>query len=77
MPFIDWNAIPTNEVAPGVRIRAPFGENLMISLLEMEEGAVVNRHSHPHEQGGNMLEGTKGKIRHPHRVPANPIDRPS
>tara|TARA_Y100000588_G_scaffold379139_1_gene460811 strand:+ start:306 stop:665 length:360 start_codon:yes stop_codon:yes gene_type:complete len=58
MPFIDWNAIPTNEVAPGVRIRAPFGENLMISLLEMDEGAVVNRHSHPHEQGGIMLEGT-------------------
>ena len=55
--FIDWVQIPTNEVAPGVRIRAPYGENLMLSLLEMDEGAVVNRHHHPHEQGGILLEG--------------------
>lgn len=55
--FIDWDQIPTNEVAPGVRIRAPYGENLMLSLLEMDEGAVVNRHHHPHEQGGILLEG--------------------
>ena len=57
MSFIDWDQIPTNEVAPGVRIRAPYGENLMLSLLEMDEGAVVNRHHHPHEQGGILLEG--------------------
>jgi quercetin dioxygenase-like cupin family protein len=57
MPFVDWSSIPANEVAPGVRIRAPYGINLMISLLEMDEGAVVPRHHHPHEQGGIMLEG--------------------
>ena len=57
MPFIDWEKIPTNELAPGVRIRAPYGENIMLSLLEMDEGAVVNRHHHPHEQSGLQLEG--------------------
>ena len=57
MPHIDWNDVPVNELAPGVRIRAPYGENLMISLLEMDEGAVVPLHHHPHEQGGIMLEG--------------------
>lgn len=57
MPFINWDQIPFNELAPGVRIRAPYGENLMLSLLEMDEGAVVNRHHHPHEQGGILLEG--------------------
>jgi quercetin dioxygenase-like cupin family protein len=57
MPFIDWDKIPTNELAPGVRIRAPYGENIMLSLLEMDEGAVVNRHHHPHEQSGLQLEG--------------------
>ena len=57
MPFINWDEIPTNEVAPGVRIRAPYGPNLMISLLEMDEGAVVPRHHHPHEQGGIVLKG--------------------
>lgn len=58
MPFIDWDQIPVNEVAPGVRIRTPYGQNIMLSLLEMDEGAVVNRHHHPHEQSGLQLEGT-------------------
>ena len=57
MPFINWDDVPANELAPGIRIRAPYGENLMISRLEMEEGAVVPRHHHPHEQGGILLEG--------------------
>ena len=29
----------------------------MLSLLEMEEGAVIPLHSHPHEQAGILLEG--------------------
>ena len=57
MAFINWDDIPTNELAPGVRIRAPYGENIMISLLEMDEGAVVPLHHHPHEQSGILLEG--------------------
>lgn len=57
MPFIDWDKYPANEVAPGVRIRTPYGENLMLSRVEFDAGAVVPMHSHPHEQGGMMLEG--------------------
>lgn len=57
MAFIDWDQIPVNEVAPGVRIRAPYGQNLMLSYLEMDEGAVVPLHHHPHEQGGYLIEG--------------------
>jgi quercetin dioxygenase-like cupin family protein len=57
MPFIDIERISAIEVLPGVRIRAPHGENLMLSYLEMEEGAVVPLHSHPHEQGGILLKG--------------------
>ncbi|GIT29412.1 MAG: hypothetical protein Ct9H300mP1_14580 [Planctomycetaceae bacterium] len=29
----------------------------MLSYLEMDEGAVVPLHDHPHEQGGILLEG--------------------
>ena len=29
----------------------------MLSYLEMDEGAVVPLHSHPHEQGGMLLKG--------------------
>ncbi|MHC4444820.1 MAG: cupin domain-containing protein [Planctomycetota bacterium] len=57
MPFVDWDEIPYQEMAPGVRIRTPYGEKIMFSLLEMEEGAEVPMHSHPHEQAGMLLEG--------------------
>lgn len=29
----------------------------MLSYLEMDEGAVVPLHSHPHEQGGMLIRG--------------------
>ena len=29
----------------------------MLSYLEMDEGAVVPMHHHPHEQGGMLLKG--------------------
>jgi quercetin dioxygenase-like cupin family protein len=57
VPFIDIKAVSPIEVLPGVRIRAPFGKNLMLSYLEMEEGAIVPLHAHPHEQGGILLKG--------------------
>ena len=57
MPFIDLDSIPPLEVVPGCRMRTPFGKNLMLSYLEMEDGAVVPLHHHPHEQGGILLKG--------------------
>jgi len=57
MPFIDIDAFESVEVAPGCRLRTPYGENLMLSYLEMDAGAVVPRHHHPHEQGGMLLSG--------------------
>ena len=57
MSFIDINTMAPIEVLPGVRIRAPHGKNLMLSYLEMDQAAVVPLHSHPHEQGGILLEG--------------------
>jgi quercetin dioxygenase-like cupin family protein len=57
MGFINWDEVAANELAPGIRIRAPYGERIMLSLLEMEEGAVIPLHAHPHEQGGILLEG--------------------
>ena len=57
MPFIDIESMPIHEVCPGCRLRTPHGENLMLSYLEMDEGAVIPLHNHPHEQGGMVLEG--------------------
>jgi quercetin dioxygenase-like cupin family protein len=57
MPFIDIKDVAPLEVLPGCRLRTPYGENLMLSYLEMDEGAVVPLHDHPHEQGGMLLKG--------------------
>ena len=56
-PFVDWSTIRPYELAPGVRIRTPYGRNIMLSLLEMDNAAEVPLHSHPHEQAGMLLEG--------------------
>lgn len=57
MPFIDIESMPAQEVCPGCRLRTPYGENLMLSYLEMDEGAEIPLHDHPHEQAGMLLKG--------------------
>lgn len=57
MPFIDIAAIPALTVLPGCRLRTPYGQNIMLSYLEMDAGAVVPLHQHPHEQAGMLLKG--------------------
>jgi len=57
MPFIDLTAVPPIRPVPGCTLRTPYGEHLMLSYLEMEPGAEVPWHHHPHEQGGVLLKG--------------------
>ena len=57
MPFIDIHTFPAIEPVPGCRMRTPFGQHLMLSYLEMDDGAEVPLHHHPHEQGGILLRG--------------------
>ncbi len=58
MGFIDIKQFQPISPVPGCRMRTPFGEHLMLSYLEMDAGAEVPLHSHPHEQGGILLKGT-------------------
>ena len=58
MGFIDISEYVPIEPVPGCRMRTPAGQNLMLSYLEMEDGAEVPLHHHPHEQGGILLKGT-------------------
>lgn len=57
MPFIDIRQYAPISPVPGCRMRTPHGQNLMLSYLEMDAGAEVPLHHHPHEQGGILLEG--------------------
>lgn len=44
-------------IFPGVNIYTAAGQQLMLSFVEFEPHAVVQPHSHPHEQMGLLLEG--------------------
>jgi quercetin dioxygenase-like cupin family protein len=57
MPFIKIDDYEPVELVPGARARTPYGAKLMLSYLELDEGCVIPEHSHPHEQGGMLLEG--------------------
>src|SRR5438105_9226810 len=57
VPFVDLQAFAPIEIFPGVRIRTPYGKNLMLSYVEIDDGAVVETHRHVHEQGGIVLSG--------------------
>ena len=47
----------TKELAPGVMARTFWGEKMLLSLLEFDPNSEVPNHTHPHEQGGMILEG--------------------
>ena len=57
MPFINIDQFEPIELMPGARVRTPYGEHLMLSYLEMDQGSGIPLHEHPHEQGGMLLEG--------------------
>lgn len=46
-----------HKLFPGVEIHALAGQQMMLSLVEFAPRAVVELHSHPHEQMGLLLEG--------------------
>jgi quercetin dioxygenase-like cupin family protein len=46
-----------HQIFPGVTIRTVAGERMMLSYVEFEAHSVVEKHDHPHEQMGLLLEG--------------------
>ncbi|HEY1601533.1 MAG TPA: cupin domain-containing protein [Pirellulales bacterium] len=55
--FVDKSQCSHHKIFPGVDIYTTHGDHLMLSLVEFAPHAVVEAHSHPHEQMGLMLEG--------------------
>jgi quercetin dioxygenase-like cupin family protein len=47
----------THTIFPGVTIHTCSAEKMMLSYVELAPHAVVQEHSHPHEQVGMVLEG--------------------
>ena len=55
--FVDKSQCTRRTLFPGVEILTAAAEQMMLSLVELQPGAVVEPHSHPHEQVGMVLEG--------------------
>ncbi len=45
------------EIFPGVLINAVAGKHMMLSVVNLAEGASVPLHEHPHEQMGLLVSG--------------------
>ncbi len=61
-------------LADGVRARALFGNATMLNLVELDPGAIVPEHSHPHEQMGIVLSGEIVMIFEGEERPCHPMD---
>ena len=57
MPFISPEELATIELFPEAHSKLATGKHIMLSFLEMQDGAEVPEHSHPEEQAGLVLEG--------------------
>ncbi len=55
--FVDKSDCTRRTIFPGVEIAAVAGERIMLSRVVFEPHAVVEAHSHPHEQAGIVLRG--------------------
>jgi quercetin dioxygenase-like cupin family protein len=44
-------------IFPGVKIATCAAEKMMMSVVDLDPGAVVEEHVHPHEQVGMLLRG--------------------
>ncbi len=57
MPFVELEHVEQREVVPGCRARFVHSESMTISYWDLEAGAVIPDHSHPHEQISTIVTG--------------------
>jgi len=55
--FVEADSVSKHNIFPGVQIRTAACREMMLSLVTFEPNAVVQPHSHPHEQVGMVIEG--------------------
>ena len=57
MNFFGLDNIKVKEPVPGYKGKFVHSENQTIAIWEIDEGAVLPEHSHPHEQISTVVEG--------------------
>lgn len=57
MPYHDLAGMPARERMPGFHGRFIHADRVTVVHWEVDAGAVLPEHSHPHEQVSNLLDG--------------------
>jgi len=55
--FVDAENRDPMTLVPGARTRTFWGENILLSLVEIDANSEVPTHTHTHEQAGMLVEG--------------------
>ncbi|HLE48007.1 MAG TPA: cupin domain-containing protein [Candidatus Thermoplasmatota archaeon] len=56
--FLDLNARKEKEILPGLRTKTFWRDQMLISLVDLDPGAVSPTHTHVEEQVGYVAKGT-------------------
>lgn len=57
MGFFDLAAIAEKTPLAGIRLKAVSGEKVMMAFFDLDAGAALPMHQHPHEQMGVVMSG--------------------
>lgn len=55
--FHDPDNRKVKELLPGVKVRTFWEDELMLVVVELDSGAEIPIHQHPHQQAGMVIEG--------------------
>jgi quercetin dioxygenase-like cupin family protein len=59
-PFGTWNGVPLHEFAPGVKIHAAGGEQVLVCSVQYDAGFGVGTHAHEHTE--QVMIVTEGEV---------------
>lgn len=57
MAYYNPQSREVKKLLEGIHARTFWGEHLMLVIVDLDAGAIIPAHSHPHEQGGIVLQG--------------------
>lgn len=57
MSFLELHQVSEREIFPKCHVRFVHSDNMTLSYWNLDEGAELPAHSHPHEQVSNVIHG--------------------
>lgn len=57
MPFLRLDDLHQRDILPGCHVRFVHSDNMTFAYWDLDEGALIPEHAHPHEQVCTVIEG--------------------